>query len=283
MEAHRFSKNDLKKLYVPPVNSKGEDNGQVTIIGGSTLFHGAPLFGVKIASRIVDMVFFGTPEQSVGKVAEQMKSELLSFIWAPWEDIDEYIQKSEAILVGPGFLRFKSERVPHGDRMHVCDEACQLTRQITKHVLTEHPEKRWVIDAGSLQTMVPQWIPPQAILTPNPKEYSLLFADIDIEDAAKEFNCIIVRKGPTTIVCSKDQKVEVEGGNAGLTKGGTGDVQAGLTAALLAKNDPFLAACAAAFITKAAADELYKKVGVNYNADDLCDEIPYVLSQLTSS
>ncbi|EKD95859.1 MAG: hypothetical protein ACD_24C00299G0001, partial [uncultured bacterium] len=47
----------------------------------------------------------------------------------------------------------------------------------------------------------------------------------------------------------------------------------------LAKNDPFLSACAASYIVKAAADELYKKVGVNYNADDLADAIPRLLKK----
>ena len=46
-----------------------------------------------------------------------------------------------------------------------------------------------------------------------------------------------------------------------------------MTAALLAKNEPFLAATSAAFIVKAAADRLYNKVGVNYNADDLAEEV----------
>lgn len=276
----KFTKADLLDLYKPHTNSKGEDNGQVTIIGGSKLFHGAPLFGVKIASRIVDMVFFASPDESVGKVAEKIKSKLFSFIWIPWSEVDHYIQKSDAILIGPGLMRFKHESKSSDDRERICDEECEFTRQITKDLLIRFPNKRWVIDAGSLQTMSHDWMPSQAILTPNAKEYKLLFGSQQIQKVAKKFNCIIVHKGPTTVVCSTHQKVEIKGGNPGLTKGGTGDVQAGLTAALLAKNDPFLAACSGAFITKYAADELYKKVAVNYNADDLANEIPHVLSTL---
>ena len=52
-----FEKNKLKMLYKPPLKSSGEDNGQITVIGGSKLFHGAPLLSLKVASRIVDMVF----------------------------------------------------------------------------------------------------------------------------------------------------------------------------------------------------------------------------------
>ena len=67
-----------------------------------------------------------------------------------------------------------------------------------------------------------------------------------------------------------------------MTKGGTGDVLAGLTVALLAKNKPFLAASSASFIEKSAGDELYKKVGVGYNADDLANKIPETLHSLIS-
>ena len=273
----KFYKRDLHNLYRPAVDSSGEDNGQTTIIGGSSLFHGAPLFGVKIASRIVDMVFFSSPESSVGRVAENFKSKLFSFIWIPWDEIDNYITKSDSVLIGPGFLRFKSEKTPHGRRLHVCDEACQLTRKITQRLLIKFSDKKWVIDAGSLQTMDPDWIPENAILTPNKKEFGYLFGEMLPQEAAKKHNCIIVLKGPTTVVYSKDKVVEVNGGNPGLTKGGTGDVQAGLTVALLAKNEPFLAACAGAHITKAAADELHKKMGIYYNADDLAEVIPLLI------
>ncbi len=276
-----FEKEQLKKLYKPDNDSNGEDNGQVVILGGSTLFHGAPLFGVKIASRIVDMVFFSSPEKSVGMVADQMKSKLLSFIWAPWEEVEHYIEKSEAVLIGPGFLRFKSESVPHGERLHLCDEACQLTKTITENLLKKFPNKKWVIDAGSLQTMDPNWIPENAVLTPNKKEFEILFGKLSPEAAAKKYKCIIVVKGPSTFVYSENEVIEVKGGNAGMTKGGTGDVMSGLTVALLAKNEPLLAASSAAYLTKAAGDELYNKVGVNYNADDLSDMIPLTFASLT--
>lgn len=275
-----FKREDIKKLFKPHTNSSGEDNGQVTIIGGSHLFHGAPLLPLKVASRIVDMVFFASPDPSVGKVAENLKSKLLSFIWIPWDEVGDYIEKSDAMLIGPGFLRFRSEKIPHGERHHICDEACQITKKITHDLLEKFPSKNWVIDAGSLQTMEPEWIPPNAILTPNKKEFNLLFGDLDPRQAAKKYNCIIVLKGPTTFVYSKEEIIEVNGGNPGLTKGGTGDVQAGLTVAILAKNDPILAAASASFIIKAAADVLRKERGIYYNADDLADKIPEVLSNL---
>ncbi|MEK7165288.1 MAG: NAD(P)H-hydrate dehydratase, partial [Patescibacteria group bacterium] len=74
--------------------------------------------------------------------------------------------------------------------------------------------------------------------------------------------------------------MEVRGGNSGMTKGGTGDVLAGLIAALATKNDPFLATIAGSFINKKAGDALYKKVGPFFNASDLADEIPKVMKEV---
>lgn len=255
----KFTEEYFKKLYKPPFNSSKGDNGQITIIGGSKLFHGAPLFSLTVASRIVDMVFFTSPEPSIGGVAEQLKSKLFSFIWIPWEETEEYIKKSDAVLIGPGLMRSEE------------------TKKITEKFLREFSNKKWVIDAGSLQMMEVEWIPRNSVLTPNKREYKMLFGEIDPKDAAKKYNCVIVVKGPTTYIYSSDNSVETPGGNPGLTKGGSGDVESGLTTALLAKNEPFLAASAASFIVKKSADLLYEKVGPNYSSDDLAKKIPEVL------
>jgi len=291
-----FNKSELKKLYKPAKDSYGEQNGQATIIGGSSLFHGAPVLTLKVASRIVDMVFFATPESSVGEVAEKIKSHLMSFVWVPWEDSEEYIKKSDAILIGPGFMRYGSEKTPEDQKGYENHLEGKVTREITQSLLRKFPDKKWVIDAGSLQTMDAEWIPEDAVLTPNKKEFELLFkikyqiSNIKntnqklkiVSQKAKEYNCVIVLKGPETIVASPADVVLVKGGNPGMTKGGTGDVLAGLTVALLAKNDPFLAAASASYIAKAAADELYVKVGTTYNADDLAGPIPETFRRLTA-
>lgn len=279
-----FDPKELSKLFVPHSQSNGEDNGQVIIIGGSKLFHGAPLFGLKVASRIVDMVFFSSPEPSVGQVAEKIKSNLFSFIWAPWNEVDHYIEKADAVLIGPGFMRFESEKDAKHVELKELDGEGKRTREITRDLLTKFPNKKWVIDAGSLQTMDADWIPENAIVTPNKKEFEILFKaksenEQTVQEVAAKFKCNIILKGPETIVCSPSDGVVVKGGNAGMTKGGTGDVHAGLAVSLLAKNDSFLAAAASSYIIKRAADNLYKKVGTYYNSDDLAIEIPKTLNE----
>jgi len=276
-----FKEEELKKLAKSHKNSGKGDNGQVVIIGGSKLFHGAPILSLKVASRIVDMVFFSSPEPSIGPVAEKMKSELSSFIWVPWKEVEEYIKKADAILIGPGLLRYRRE----GGEEY--DKASEESKEITETLLKKFPNKQWVIDAGSLQVMEAKYIPQNAILTPNEKEFRFLFgAEVGSQpsprqllDIAKKYSCIIVLKNIETLVCSSQECLVVKGGNVGMTKGGTGDVSAGLAVALAAKNPPFLAACASAFLTKKAADELYKKVGFAYNADDLAEEIPRILGE----
>lgn len=262
-----FDPKELKKLKK---RVETPENGQVTIIGGSDLFHGAPILSLKVASRIVDMVFFSSPEPSIGKIAEQLKLQLSSFIWVPWDEVDSYVAKSDAVLIGPGMKRWREESSK-------LDEVGQETKKIVEEFLKRFPKKQWVIDGGALQTMDVKFIPPNAILTPNEKEYKLLFDDQEVSASSKRHNCIIVRKGPVTYVCSPEECVEVTGGNNGLTKGGTGDVLAGLTVALAAKNEPFLAASAASWVVKRSANDLLEHVGTVYNADDLAEEVPKVL------
>jgi hydroxyethylthiazole kinase-like uncharacterized protein yjeF len=286
-----FEEKELEKLFKPKEKSTKADNGQVTIIGGSTLFHGAPILAAKTASRIADMVFFASPEPGLSDVAAKMKATLSSFIWVPWGEVGEYIQKSDAVLIGSGFMRYRIER---GKRQDIgyrskMDEAGKFTKKITEELLQQFSAKQWVIDAGSLSVMEAESIPKNAIVTPNRKEFELLFdqevpegeekVSEGLKTLAKKHQCLIVLKTEIIFVASPEEVVLVKGGNAGLTKGGVGDVLSGLIVGLVAKNPPALAAQAGAFIWKKAAEELFKKVGFSYNADDLSEEIPEILGK----
>lgn len=297
MKVSKIDPEVLKQLCKPKNGVKKGQNGQVTIIGGSKLFHGAPLLSLKVASRIVDMVYFSSPEPSVGEVANKLKSKLMSFIWVPWVEVDKYIEKSDAVLIGPGMMRYSNEEGIKNKELVVRqkDKSGQETRSVTKKLLLNFPNKKWVIDAGSLQTMEASWIPENAVLTPNRKEFEMVFNKYledrgqslvneqlvsKLKQLAAKFKCTILLKAEDAIISDGKETVEVNIGKSGSTKGGTGDVLAGLIVALLAKNDPFHSACAASYIEKATADEIYKKVGTNFNADDLSDKIPEVLHDL---
>lgn len=268
----RVGVGEVKALYKPSPTSAKEENGQLTIIGGSSLFHGAPLLSLTVASRIVDMVFFCSPKDQKPFV-NKLNSSLYSFIWVPEEEVGYYINKSDAVLIGPGMMRYSNESLKtmvNGDG--------KRTKKTTEHLLTKFPQKRWIIDAGSLQTMEIKYIPKGAILTPNRHEFEMLFGmPKTLENAkkmAKKYQCFIVNKGAEASVCGPSQYKYIGMGQPGLTKGGTGDVTAGLIAALTCKNDPFLAACAGTFLVKLTAQKLSEKVDNIYNADDLALAIP---------
>jgi hydroxyethylthiazole kinase-like uncharacterized protein yjeF len=291
----KFTKENLKKLWKPREDSSGEENGQVVIIGGSELFWGAPLLSLVAASRMVDMVFLATPsEQKEAAENTALFSRLKSVMWVPREDIDKYIEKADAVLIGPGLMRYGSEMQNVKCKMENegLDDAGKETRDLTEKLLKKWPGKKWVIDGGSLQVMDPAWIPEKAIITPNMKEYAILSSRLErrdpsaslgmtIEEMACLLKCVVVSKGSTGYVTDGEMTYEITGGNAGLTKGGTGDVLAGLTVGFLAKNQPLLAATAASFVVKKTAEVLYQEVGYSFSSDDLAERVFRVMKDMT--
>ncbi len=258
---------DLKKLYLPGKEAHKGENGKLVIVGGSKLFHGASLWALKVASRIVDMVFYASiPENN--ELAKTLKTELCDFITVPREDIENYLNESDAILIGPGLMREPE------------------TKEITGRLLAKYKQKKWVIDAGSLTEMEVSWLNRNCLLTPHQKEFTTLFKmeakEENVKAMAQKYGCTILFKGPKDIIYSPQEGKICEGGNQGMTKGGTGDVLAGLAAALACKNDLFLAACGASLINKKAGEALAARVGFYYNASDLAEQIPQTMRNLLS-
>ena len=76
-----------------------------------------------------------------------------------------------------------------------------------------------------------------------------------------------------------EKTITIEGGSPGLITGGVGDVIAGLTVGFLAKNEPVLAASAAGYLTKRAAERMVEKPGPISNADGLAEEVTRVYAE----
>ncbi len=279
-------------IYIPPKNSHKGQNGKLLLIGGSKLFHAASLWALKVASRIVDLVHYASiPENN--EIVQKAKEEFRDGIVIPRSEIENYIEEDDCILIGPGMVRADSSKIRNSkfeirnlkDILAIKNEGVQ-TYYFTKYLLTKYQDKKWVIDAGSLQMMQTEWIPKNAILTPHRGEFVQLFnlsvTYENISKMAKKYNCIILVKGEKDIVCSPNVCKIIEGGNAGMTKGGTGDVLAGLAASLYCKNEAFLSAVAASYINKKAGEALFERVGYYFNASDLADEIPKVMKELAS-
>lgn len=279
----------LKKFYIPKAFSHKGQNGKLLVIGGSKLFHAASLWALEIASRIVDMVFYSSVSEN-NKIVQELKKEFRNGIVIPRTKVEDYIREADCILIGPGLPRKEGQEKGDDD-----------TQELTEKLLLKYPEKKWVIDGGSLQEMDPEvllklkTIP---ILTPHHKEFDMLKLksrntkvkrsiqnsklEKQLKVFAKEYNCVVLLKGETDIVCGPPAFTlwRVKGGNAGMTKGGTGDVLAGLTAALYTKNDAFVSAVSGSYINKKAGESLYKRVGFYFNTSDLVKEIPKVMKEL---
>ncbi len=288
----KFDVNSLKSLYIPaPTSHKGQ-NGKVLVIGGSHLFHSSAFWALEAASKTVDMVYFSSTPMN-NEIVKKLKSKFVNGIIVPREKLEDYILEADCILIGPG--------LPRPDGMETGDDD---TKILTEKLLQKYRHKKWVIDGGSLQVIEPEIIPETAIITPNAKEFSKLFFAVipnsfrdpemlkqvqhdTVKNLANKYKITILLKGPVDIVCSPFDSaqgeircVRISGGNAGMTKGGTGDVLAGLVAALYAKNDAFLSATCASFINKKAGESLFERAGLYYNSSDLVAEIPKVMKEL---
>ncbi|MEO5972232.1 MAG: ADP/ATP-dependent (S)-NAD(P)H-hydrate dehydratase, partial [Sphingomicrobium sp.] len=123
-----------------------------------------------------------------------------------------------------------------------------------------------------------------AILTPHEGEFVQLFGELNGSKAeralaaAERSQSVIVFKGPDTLVASPDGRLGfAPPAPAWLASAGTGDVLAGIVAALRARGLPsFEAACAAVWLHGRAAEI----AGPQMIADDLAAAIPRALALL---
>ena len=110
------------------------------------------------------------------------------------------------------------------------------------------------------------------ILTPHPLEFARLCKKTVDEvqhnrialakDFAKEYGCILVLKGAGTVIASPDGLLAINSsGNPGLSKGGSGDVLAGLCASMVCRGlSAFDSACTAVYLHGKAGDILKEEI-----------------------
>ena len=172
----------------------------------------------------------------------------------------------------------------------VCDSEGQETRRLSVGLFKECPEQRWVVDGGTLQIINVNELPLGAVVSPNKKEFSMLFGEEMKDDLgeraeqifrlAKEHNLVILTKDDVSMVSDGIRTVRILGGNEGLVKGCTGDLIAGIIVGFLAKDDGLFAAAAASYLTKKAAEKLAVNRGFMFNADDLVDVVPEIYGEI---
>ena len=103
----------------------------------------------------------------------------------------------------------------------------------------------------------------------------------NVEAIAKKNKCIIVKKDPKADIITDGKKTVLNKVHSrGMTKGGSGDVLAGLIAAFACKSDPFTAAVAGTYLNGYTGKLLEKKYGYNFCSSDLADLLSQSMKKL---
>ncbi|MCX6730947.1 MAG: NAD(P)H-hydrate dehydratase [Candidatus Roizmanbacteria bacterium] len=289
----------IRHITMPGSISHKGQNGKILVIGGSSLFHGAVLWAAEAASHIVDMVHVASTIEN-NEIIQKIKVMWQTGIVIPQHAILDYAQEDDVMLIGNGMMRTEKNHLPsfdvHKDWSTILDiqNEGEFTRDLVYYLITRFPDKQFVLDAGALQMMEPEWLlllHKKAIITPHQKEFQTLFS-INLSDlssqekeevvkkTAQEYSCIILLKTIDDIISDGSKTVCIHGGNAGLTKGGTGDILAGLVAGICASSDPFTSAIVASLLLKKTAEELFTIKGYWYTAKDIVAQFPVVFYSL---
>ncbi|MFC1654015.1 NAD(P)H-hydrate dehydratase [Patescibacteria group bacterium] len=269
----------MKGLYKPSDTSHKGENGRLLVIGGSKLFHASVFWSADVASKVVDLVHFSSPaEENNELVRVKLKEKFWNGIVVPFSKVEEYVEEDDCVLIGPG--------MPRNDGLMAGEPP---TGKIVNNLLKKYSKKKWVVDGGALQEVDESLLNGNMIITPHKREWEMLVGDgenvNDLMESVVSFsknhkNVGVVLKGKEDIVCAGEECVVVEGGVVGMTKGGTGDVLAGLIAALYCKNDKFLAAKVGSYVNKKAGENLSEDVGNYFNASGLVESVAQVISKI---
>ena len=267
-----LSSRDVKLGKRDPSSHKGQ-NGRVLAVVGSSQYVGAAYFAAMAAYRSgVDQVVVAAPEKvawalncmSPDLITAKFKGNFLAA--AAINKIVTMSKDFDVTLIGNGI----------GKRKATLKFAAAVIKKI---------KGLKVIDADAIKAVRIQDVT-NAILTPHKGEFKVLLSNSKISEQGLRQKKIIgnntvLLKGRIDKIISAEKVAYNKTGNAGMTKGGTGDVLAGLCAGLLAQEkDLFKAACAAAYANGKAGNLLLKKYGWGFTASDLIEKLPTILKRL---
>ncbi|MFB6119606.1 MAG: NAD(P)H-hydrate dehydratase [Halobacteriaceae archaeon] len=263
---------DLQGLARDPQSHKG-DFGRVMVVGGGP-YTGAPALTATAALRAgADLVFVHAPE----RVADTIQGYGPDVITAGYDGpvltpahVDGLLEAAadrDVAVLGPGL----------GD--------ADATREAVREFL-ERYEGRAVVDADALGVVPEVETDATLVCTPHqgelaemggPRESDWRARADAVESFAAELGHTLLVKGAYDVVTDGETTRINRTGNPGMTVGGTGDVLAGVTSALLAVRDPVPAAAVAAYANGRAGDAVVEQRGHGLLASDLTDALPDAL------
>ena len=262
---------------------KGE-NGRVLIVGGSSDYVGAPalaaMAGLACMRTGVDIVTIVAPEKpgyvinsfSPNLIVKKVKGNF--FAAAHAKKIIVESRKADAALIGNG--------------MGLNPKTVKLVRHVVGKIKVPI-----VIDADAIKACRGMKFNGNVIITPHKKEFEI-FSGIKVsgkksivelagiaKKIAAKHKCVVLLKGRIDIISDGRETLLNRTGHEAMTAGGTGDVLAGITAALVAKkNQLFNSAAAAAYLNGKAGEMAAKKKGNSLVATDLIEELPAIIRKM---
>lgn len=258
--------------------------GKVYCLCGSVGYTGAPVFAGRAAMRTGSgLVYLGVPA-AVWQVTAVKSDEAMPF---PLPDRDGKLS-----LAAEGAIRERTascDAVLIGCGLGRSDESDQLVRRLLDM------EKPLILDADGLNALQHHMdtlsvrADRTTVLTPHEGEFVRMGGDLSSgrERAAREFalqhGVYLVLKGHRTIVAAPDGRMAVNTtGNAGMAKGGSGDILSGMLLSLLGQGmAPFEACCAAVWLHGRAGDLAAADKGERgMIPSDLLEQIPYAMKHL---
>lgn len=271
----------IVKKFVPPRKSKSRkgDNGTVLVVGGSYIYHGAPILSSLAALRCgSDLVYTAIPKIN----AQATRSVSPNLIVIPL--VDQKLTRG-AVRKLLGQIPKSLDSATIGMGLSVPDvEALKI---LIKSLIAN--DVRLSLDASALvKDVLPLIADKNCVVTPHAGEFKRLFGEIPpeaiksrvslVEKLAKKFHITILLKGQTDVVSNGSTTFLYSKIIPAMTVGGTGDVLSGLVAGMLAKNrNPLESAAAATFFNGLAGKEAQKKLGLHITSMDLCEIIPNIM------
>lgn len=279
----------LREWSLPEPGSDKEGRGVVLVVGGSrstpgavilsgeaTLRVGSGKLQVATAESVASQVSVALPEALVRGLPEAESGDLGT---AACADVVEMTDEDSTVLLGPGLVD------PRAASELLAKIVPELTGPVVVDALgtafvTDHPDGLHHLEG-------------RCVVTLNLKELAkTLGADAtDVHrdpvaaatDLARRTRCVVLAGGTSKVVATPagDTFLVHEGG-PGLGVSGSGDVQSGLVAGLLARGAaPDQAAAWGAYLHGRAGDRLAGEVGVvGFLARELPPVVPRLLTEL---
>lgn len=271
----------IVKKFIPPRKSTSRkgDNGIVLVVGGSYIYHGAPILSSIAALRCgTDLVYTSVPKINVTPT----RAISPNLIVIPL--VDQKLTRG-AVTKLLGSLPHNLHSATIGMGLAIQDKNALL--YFVKSLLDM--DVRLSLDASAL---IPEILSLLAnknvVVTPHAGEFKRLFGELPsnskndriklVEKNAKMHGITVLLKGATDVISNGTTTYLYEKKIPAMTVGGTGDVLSGLVAGLLSKNRNVLeSAAAATFINGLAGKAVQKKLGLHMTSMDLLDAIPIAM------